>query len=148
MFFKRSTALIALIGVCLGAIYVVSDELQRDARLFLAGALGDVAIERMQQQSADNESGRMAAADMITLPVAVTEPASGIYMATGVGNTFVVRTGEGDVIFDTGLIIQVADQYEVLSQVLGKIEPTTIVLSHSHADHVGGARMWASPRLS
>lgn len=146
MFFKRSTAVIALIGLCLGAIYVVSDELQREVRLFLAGALGDVAIERMQQQSADNESGPMAAADMITLPIEVTEPAPGIYMASGVGNTFVVRSGEGDVIFDTGLIIQAAEQYEVLDQALGNIQPTAVVLSHSHADHVGGARMWASPQ--
>lgn len=146
MFFKRSTAVIALIGLCLGAIYVVSDELQREVRLFLAGALGDVAIERMQQQSADNESGPMAAADMITLPIEVTEPAPGIYMASGVGNTFVVRSGEGDVIFDTGLIIQAAEQYEVLHQALGNIQPTAVVLSHSHADHVGGARMWASPQ--
>ena len=146
MFFKRSTAVIALIGACLGAIYVVSDELKREVRLFLAGALGDVAIERMQQQSADNESGRMAAADMITLPIEVTEPAPGIYMTSGVGNTFVVRSGEGDVIFDTGLIIQAAEQYEVLHQALGNIQPTAVVLSHSHADHVGGARMWASPQ--
>ncbi|MEL0191819.1 MAG: MBL fold metallo-hydrolase [Halieaceae bacterium] len=146
MFFKRSTAVIALIGLCLGAIYVVSDELQREVRLFLAGALGDVAIERMQQQSADNESGPMAAADMITLPIEVTEPALGIYMASGVGNTFVVRSGEGDVIFDTGLIIQAAEQYEVLHEALGNIQPTAVVLSHSHADHVGGARMWASPQ--
>jgi len=146
MFFKRSTAVIALIGLCLGAIYVASDELQREVRLFLAGALGDVAIERMQQQSADNESGPMAAADMITLPIEVTEPAPGIYMASGVGNTFVVRSGEGDVIFDTGLIIQAAEQYEVLHQALGNIQPTAVVLSHSHADHVGGARMWASPQ--
>ncbi|MEL0087506.1 MAG: hypothetical protein VW757_05455, partial [Halieaceae bacterium] len=106
MFLKRSTAVIALIAACLGAIYVVSDELQREVRLFLAGTLGDVAIQRMQRQSADNESGPMAAADMITLPIEVTEPAPGIYMASGVGNTFVVRSGEGDVIFDTGLIIQ------------------------------------------
>ncbi len=146
MFFKRSTAVIALIGLCLGAIYVVSDELQREVRLFLAGALGDVAIERMQQQSADNESGPMAAADMITLPIEVTEPAPGIYMTSGVGNTFVVRSGEGDVIFDTGLIIQAAEQYEVLHEALGNIQPTAVVLSHSHADHVGGARMWASPQ--
>jgi len=146
MFFKRSTAVTALIGLCLGAIYVASDELQREVRLFLAGALGDVAIERMQQQSADNESGPMAAADMITLPIEVTEPAPGIYMASGVGNTFVVRSGEGDVIFDTGLIIQAAEQYEVLHQALGSIQPTAVVLSHSHADHVGGARMWASPQ--
>ena len=146
MFFKRSTAVTALIGLCLGAIYVASDELQREVRLFLAGALGDVAIERMQQQSADNESGPMAAADMITLPIEVTEPAPGIYMASGVGNTFVVRSGEGDVIFDTGLIIQAAEQYEVLHQALGNIQPTAVVLSHSHADHVGGARMWASPQ--
>ena len=146
MFLKRSTAVIALVAACLGAIYVVSDELQREVRLFLAGTLGDVAIQRMQRQSADNESGPMAAADMITLPIEVTEPAPGIYMASGVGNTFVVRSGEGDVIFDTGLIIQTAEQYEVLHQALGNIQPTTVVLSHSHADHVGGARMWASPQ--
>ena len=146
MFLKRSTAVIALIAACLGAIYVVSDELQREVRLFLAGTLGDVAIQRLQRQSADNESGPMAAADMITLPIEVTEPAPGIYMASGVGNTFVVRSGEGDVIFDTGLIIQAAEQYEVLHQALGNIQPTAVVLSHSHADHVGGARMWASPQ--
>jgi len=145
MFFKRSTAVIALIGISLGALYMLSDDVRRDVRRHLAGALGDVAIERMQKLSAHNQQGQMAAADMISLPIAVTEPASDIFMASGVGNTFVVRTGEGDVIFDTGLIIQAAEQYEALHQVLGDIIATKVVLSHSHADHVGGARMWASP---
>ena len=144
MFFKRSTTVITLVAIGLGALYMLNEEVRRDVRLIVTGALGDVAVKRMQQQSENNASAQMAAADMITLPIAVSEPASNIFMASGVGNTFVVRTKEGDVIFDTGLIIQAAEQYKVLHQALENITPTKVVLSHSHADHVGGARMWTS----
>ena len=92
---------------------------------------------------ADNNARGLAAAELITLPIEVDEVAPGVFRASGVGNTFVITTSEGNVIFDTGLVIQASEQIRKLKAVLGEFEPAKIVLSHSHADHVGGTRLWS-----
>ena len=58
------------------------------------------------------------------------------------GNSFAIKTSEGSVIFDTGLIIQASEQIAQLKEAVGDEEPKKIILSHSHADHVGGTRLW------
>ena len=40
-------------------------------------------------------------------------------------------------------MIQASEQIRQLKAVLGDFEPVKIVLSHSHADHVGGTRLWS-----
>ena len=142
---RRSTAVAILVSLGVVALVVFGDRIQRDVRHFLVGELGDVAVARMQRLAADDDSDHMAAAEMITLPILVSEPAPGIFAASGVGNTFVIRTDDGDIIFDTGLIIQAAKQYDLISEQLDSLKPVKIFLSHSHADHVGGVRIWSSP---
>ena len=58
------------------------------------------------------------------------------------GNSFAIETSEGNVIFDTGLIIQASEQIAKPKAAVGDEEPKKIILSHSHADHVGGTRLW------
>jgi len=142
---RRSTAVAILVSLGVVALVVFGDRIQREVRHFLVGELGDVAVARMQRLAADDDSDHMAAAEMITLPILVSEPAPGIFAASGVGNTFVIRTDDGDIIFDTGLIIQAAKQYDLISEQLDSLKPVKIFLSHSHADHVGGVRIWSSP---
>ena len=71
--------------------------------------------------------------------------ADNVHYATGVGNTVMVTTDDGVVIFDTGLIIQSAKQLRVLREQVSDAPVRYIVLSHSHADHVGGTRLWQEP---
>jgi glyoxylase-like metal-dependent hydrolase (beta-lactamase superfamily II) len=119
------------------------DVLQSKARQTIASAAGKAAVTNMSGVVADNNARGLAAAELITLPIEVDEVAPGVFRASGVGNTFVITTSEGNVIFDTGLVIQASEQIRQLKAVLGDFEPVKIVLSHSHADHVGGTRLWS-----
>lgn len=58
-----------------------------------------------------------------------------------VGNTMMITTDEGNVIFDNGLVLQVEPQLRALKKV-SDAPVRYIVLSHSHADHIGGTRFW------
>ena len=82
-----------------------------------------------------------SAVDLIKRPVEVRQIADNIHYATGVGNTIMITTAEGNVVFDTGLVLQVAKQLQALKEV-SSAPVRYIVLSHSHADHIGGTRFW------
>ena len=139
---QRKNLLITL-GV-LAAVLVLPnlDRLQSKARQTIASAAGKAAVANMSGVVAENNARGLAAAELITLPIAVSEVAPGIFQASGVGNSFAIETSEGSVIFDTGLIIQASEQIAKLKAVVGDEEPKKIILSHSHADHVGGTRLW------
>ena len=119
------------------------DALQSKARQTIASAAGKAAVTNMSGVVAENNARGLAAAELITLPIKVEEVTPGVFRASGVGNTFVITTSEGNVIFDTGLVIQASEQIRQLKAALGDFEPVKIVLSHSHADHVGGTRLWS-----
>jgi alkyl sulfatase BDS1-like metallo-beta-lactamase superfamily hydrolase len=64
-----------------------------------------------------------------------------IYMAEGFGNTFMVITGEGNVIIDTSLSYNVKHHKRLLRAIdEGPIK--YIILTHAHADHTGGVKAW------
>ena len=136
--------LLITLGV-LVAVWVLPnlDALQSKARQTIASAAGKAAVTNMSGVVAENNARGLAAAELITLPIEVDEVAPGVFRASGVGNTFVITTAEGNVIFDTGLVIQASEQIRQLKAALGDFEPVKIVLSHSHADHVGGTRLWS-----
>ncbi len=84
------------------------------------------------------------AGDLDSLPVEVIKINDFIFQATGIANTFLVKTSEGNVIIDTGLVTQGAKQKGLLlEKAPGKTH--TIILSHAHADHLGGAKFWMEP---
>ncbi|MEM0955663.1 MAG: MBL fold metallo-hydrolase [Pseudomonadota bacterium] len=118
-----------------------ADELKREAKIAALARVGDVAVERMAEVSPDNHG---SAVDFIRQPITVRKVADDVYYATGVGNTVMVRTDAGVVIFDTGLIIQSAKQLQALREQVSDQAARYVILSHSHADHVGGARLWMS----
>ena len=139
---QRKNLLITL-GVLVAVLVLPNlDRLQSKARQTIASAAGKAAVANMSGLVAENNARGLAAAELITLPIAVSEVAPGIFQASGVGNSFAIKTSEGSVIFDTGLIIQASEQIEKLKAVVGDEEPKKIILSHSHADHVGGTRLW------
>lgn len=143
---QRKNLLITLgvLALILAAVLVLPnlDRLQSKARQTIASAAGKVAVANMSDVVAENNARGLAAAELITLPIAVSEVAPGIFQASGVGNSFAIKTSEGNVIFDTGLIIQASEQIAKLKAAVGDEEPKKIILSHSHADHVGGTRLW------
>ena len=130
------TALIVLLA------YSQRDALEQRARLAVGGVAGKAAVSAMDELTSNTHSRGLAAAELITLPIEVDEVAPGIFRASGVGNTYVITTSAGNVVFDTGLVIQAAEQREKLRALVGQSAPKKIIVSHSHADHVGGVRFW------
>ncbi len=113
------------------------DDLQKSAELKSAEIIGDIATERLASLG---ETER-AANDLINVPIEVRQLADVVWQVRGVANTHLVKTSEGNVIFDTGLATQAAKQRRLLGEAVpGKI--THVVLSHSHQDHAGGTQFW------
>lgn len=134
---QRGLAGIAMLAILVTIIAVAvyflsSDEtIKKQAMLKAASVAGDIA------------SGVMERSDQLeNVPVEVKQINDFIFQARGIGNTHVIATSEGNVLFDSGLSIQAAKQIEVLKAVIPDAALTHIILSHSHADHIGGAHFW------
>jgi alkyl sulfatase BDS1-like metallo-beta-lactamase superfamily hydrolase len=82
------------------------------------------------------------AAEFINFPIEATEVVDGIIRVTGIGNIYMVPTNEGNVLFDTGLVMQVPKQIAAMNNAVPDNKLTHIILSHSHADHIGGVKYW------
>ena len=139
---RTRNALLFGTAVILLLAYSQRDTLEQRARLAVGGAAGKAAVSAMGELTSNANSRGLAAAELITLPIEVDEVAPGIFRASGVGNTYVITTSAGNVVFDTGLVIQAAEQREKLQALVGLSAPKKIIVSHSHADHVGGVRFW------
>jgi len=123
------------------ALWFAGDEasrqtLKRQATLKAAEVAAEVAAEIVDRAS-----------DLENVPVEVVKINDFIYQARGIGNTYLIYTPEGYVLFDTGLAIQAPKQRSQLLELLasegrGGLPVHTIVASHSHADHIGGIRFW------
>jgi len=109
-----------------------NSDLRKKAELKAMAIIGDAARERMPDD---------VAGGFHKIPVRVQELSEDVYQVMGIGNTHLINTSEGSVLFDTGLSIQAAQQIEELKPyVEGPI--SHIIISHSHADHIGGVRFW------
>jgi alkyl sulfatase BDS1-like metallo-beta-lactamase superfamily hydrolase len=139
---RRRNLLVSLGAIALIAAVIGRNTLEQSVRETVTRLAGQAAVSNMSSLLAENNGRGLAAAELITLPIYVTEVASGIFQASGVGNSFALTTRDGNVIFDTGLIIQSSEQVAKLKAMIGDAEPKKIILSHSHADHVGGTRLW------
>ena len=74
----------------------------------------------------------------------VEEVADRLYVAIGfdLANTIVLNTDEGNVVID---VSQSPDRAEVVRAAVEEVAPgptRAIIYTHSHVDHVGGARAW------
>lgn len=140
----RAKNLLISLGVLTAVgLWINWDIVETSARDSIASAAGKAAVANLSGVVAGNNTRGLAAAELITLPVEVDEVSHGIFRASGVSNTFVIVTSAGNVVFDTGLIIQASEQIRKLKDAVGDNEPAKIILSHSHADHVGGTRLWS-----
>ena len=92
-----------------------------------------------------DRAGDERANQLHNVPISVEKINDYIYQARGIGNTHVITTSAGHVLFDTGLSIQAAQQLKQLRAVMPEGEITHIIASHSHADHIGGVKFWKQP---
>ena len=139
--------LLVLTGVLVASgywLYVDEDAgrgVKKKAQLVALDAIGDAATRRIAGDGDDATHG--SAVELIKRPIEVKQIAENVYQATGVGNVMMVTTDEGNVLFDAGLVLQTPKQLAALQSV-SDAPIHTIVLSHSHADHIGGTRFFAA----
>lgn len=140
---KSMIFMIAVISAFALWIYFDDDtvrKLKQETEIQSMALIGDAATKRLAGASGEGTHG--AAVDLIKRPIEVREVTENIHYATGVGNTIMITTSEGVVLFDTGLIIQSANQLKLLKDTVSDADVRYIILSHSHADHIGGTRLW------
>ena len=118
-----------------------SEELKQEAMIEAASLAGEVAANVMER--ADSERANL----LHNVPVTVEQLADNVFQARGIGNTHVITTDDGHVIFDTGLALQAAKQLKLLREALPPGDITHIIVSHSHADHIGGVKFWRKPGM-
>lgn len=105
--------------------------LQQTASIQMARALGEAASAVMEERS-----NKFA-----PVPEAPEQVTNNIFRIGGVAHTQLIHTDAGNVVFDTGISLQAAEQMEILKEAAPG-RTTHIILSHSHADHIGGTRFW------
>ena len=135
-------ALVALVAIWLLVDDDATDSIKKEAQLKTLEVIGDAAAERMASAGGDGQATHGSAVDLINEPIEIRQISDNVFYATGVGNTFMVRTSEGNVIFDTGLILQSAKQLRMLKEEVSDGPVKYVVVSHSHADHSGGTKLW------
>jgi len=94
--------------------------------------------------SADAQHGDTRTADLEHFGQDQTEAyeiVPGVYQARGVGNTHMVVTSAGNVIVDAGLPFT-ADDHAALLRAVDDGPIHSVVVTHAHADHYGGASVW------
>ena len=141
LFRPRNFLIGALVGV--GLIVLVlstSGDANRAAELRAGELAGDVAARVIASNT--ESGGDTHSRDFISIPIEVRKLADNVYQARGVGNTQVIATSEGHVVYDTGLATQAAKQRRLLGEALPEGPITHVILSHSHQDHAGGTRFW------
>ena len=134
---KRKRLIAVLLAAVALLLYYVAtsstgEKVKRAVEIKAASVVGNIAIRNMSDD---------VAGGFHNIPIEVVQLADNVYQARGIANTHLITTAEGSVLFDSGISIQAAQQLELLkAQQQGPL--THIILSHSHADHIGGVRFW------
>ena len=136
--FSRSAAFLmaiaAVVAVALLYLALTQDSgqsLRQTANIQMARALGQAAGVVMQERS--NK--------YVPVPEAPEKVTDRILRIGGISHTQLIRTDVGNIVFDTGISLQSAEQMNIL-KTAAPGRTTHIILSHSHADHIGGTRFW------
>jgi alkyl sulfatase BDS1-like metallo-beta-lactamase superfamily hydrolase len=126
---------IAALSVSLAIVVTACGEdskMRKAAELKAVEMIGKVATGSMPDDMAGG---------FHNIPIEVVDIAEGVYQVQGIANAHLIATPAGNVMFDTGISIQAAQQIKKLKAV--ESGPVShIILSHSHADHIGGTRFW------
>jgi alkyl sulfatase BDS1-like metallo-beta-lactamase superfamily hydrolase len=125
--------------VIVGVFFLFSRDARRSVELAAVEKIGEAAVARMGAAGGD---GNDRAVDFIKTPIEARQLGENIWQATGVANTHLITTPEGNVLFDTGLSLQVPKQKRALEEAVPERPLTHVIVSHSHADHSGGVKFW------
>lgn len=141
---KALLVILALLVV--GGLWLFLDggsaqKIKQEAEIRTMEAIGNAATKRLGESGGEATHG--SAVELIKRPIEIRKVTDNIHYATGVGNAIMITTSDGVVMFDTGLVIQAANQLRLLQEEVSEAPVRYIILSHSHADHVGGTRLWA-----
>lgn len=83
-------------------------------------------------------------ADLTRVGDKVIQVNEAISLVQGFGNTFMIRTSEGNVIIDTSIPAH-AQKHKQLLTADNKGPIKYIILTHGHGDHIGGLPLWREP---
>lgn len=136
---KWVSGVLLAVAAVIALVFIFEKDARNPAQITTPTKIGDVAVRQIASNPDSKES---VAAEFINIPIEVRKIADGIWQATGIGNTHLITTSGGDVLFDTGLAAQVPQQINALKDAVGHNDVTHIILSHSHADHSGGTKFW------
>jgi alkyl sulfatase BDS1-like metallo-beta-lactamase superfamily hydrolase len=134
---SRVLAALGLVVVVVGVFFLFSPDARRSVELAAVEKIGEAAVARMGESE-----GNDRAADFINTPIEARQLGENIWQATGVANTHLISTPDGNVLFDTGLSLQVPKQKRALEAAAPDRPLTHVIVSHSHADHSGGVKFW------
>lgn len=133
-------------GCAAAGIFFVSGQggssLEQNAKLKAAEVLGQAARRALAADSQGLEGTHGSSANLIDREIEIRQLTDDIYLAIGVGNVTMITTPEGNVVYDTGLVIQAAEQRKLLREQASDGPVTHVILSHSHGDHAGGVKVW------
>jgi alkyl sulfatase BDS1-like metallo-beta-lactamase superfamily hydrolase len=134
---KKVLIAVVVLGVA-GWLYnsLSGGDLKQQAMIEAASVAGNLATGMLDRAESERAN------QLHNVPISLEKINDFIFQARGIGNTHVITTSEGHVMFDTGLSIQAANQLKMLKEVLPEGDITHIIASHSHADHTGGIKFW------
>ena len=79
--------------------------------------------------------------DLLQIGDKVIKVNEAISMVQGFGNTYMITTGEGNVIIDTSIALH-AWRHHALLTAANNAPIKYIILTHGHGDHTGGVPLW------
>jgi len=131
-----------------GVVEELSEEIRRWRSLYpisgtraeLVGGIADRYVASQSRPHAPDVKVNTVSG-LHYIPIEVGRIRDDIFRASGVGNSFLVRTAAGNVLFDAGLGTQAAKQKRLLQEAAPG-EMKYIIVSHSHADHLGAVKYW------
>jgi alkyl sulfatase BDS1-like metallo-beta-lactamase superfamily hydrolase len=130
---KKALITVGVVIIALAIYFTLGGEdLKKAATLKSMEVVGNIAMRSMPDD---------VAGGFHQIPIEVKQLADGIYQATGIANAHMITTTEGNVLFDSGIAIQAAKQLRLMKE-KSDAPVTHIILSHSHADHIGGTKFW------
>ncbi len=103
-------------------------------------------VKRLDEKESELDTSDVRASDtavgaLINIPIEVIKINDFIYMATGLANTYLITTPEGNVLVDTGFAFQAKKQYKLLQEIDDR-PVTHILLPQGQQDDIGGLKRW------